>query len=39
MSLSDLDITGYRSIRSIRFPLKRLTWIEGLSTIGIFPEE
>lgn len=39
MSPSELDITGYRAIRSIRFPLKRLTWIEGLSTIGIFPEE
>lgn len=38
MSLSDLDITGYPSIRFIRFPLKRLTWIEGLSTIDIFPE-
>ena len=34
MSLSDLDITGYRSIRSIRFPLKRLTVLVGGNGVG-----
>ena len=34
MSLSDLDITGYRSIRSIRFPLKQLTVLVGGNGVG-----
>ncbi|QYO75826.1 AAA family ATPase [Devosia salina] len=34
MSLTDLDITGYRSIRSIRFPLKRLTVLVGGNGVG-----
>ena len=34
MSLTDLDITGYRSIRSIRFPLRRLTVLVGGNGVG-----
>jgi predicted ATPase len=34
MSLTDLDITGYRSVRSIRFPLKRLTVLVGGNGVG-----
>jgi predicted ATPase len=34
MSLTDLEITGYRSIRSIRFPLKRLTVLVGGNGVG-----
>lgn len=34
MSLSDLDIAGYRSIRSIRFPLRRLTVLVGGNGVG-----
>ena len=34
MSISDLDITGYRSIRSIRFPLRRLTVLVGGNGVG-----
>lgn len=34
MSLVDLDIAGYRSIRSIRFPLKRLTVLVGGNGVG-----
>jgi predicted ATPase len=34
MSLSDLSIAGYRSIRSIRFPLRRLTVLVGGNGVG-----
>ncbi|WP_075213986.1 AAA family ATPase [Mongoliimonas terrestris] len=34
MSLTDLDIAGYRSIRSIRFPLRRLTVLVGGNGVG-----
>ncbi|WP_192895685.1 AAA family ATPase [Arsenicitalea aurantiaca] len=34
MSLIDLDIAGYRSVRSIRFPLKRLTVLVGGNGVG-----
>lgn len=34
MSLADLDITGYRSIKSIRFPLRRLTVLVGGNGVG-----
>ena len=34
MSLADLDIAGYRSVRSIRFPLKRLTVLVGGNGVG-----
>lgn len=34
MSLTDLDIKGYRSIRSIRFPLRRLTVLVGGNGVG-----
>ncbi|WIJ24786.1 AAA family ATPase [Devosia sp. RR2S18] len=34
MSLSDLSIAGYRSIRSIRFPLRRLTVLVGSNGVG-----
>jgi predicted ATPase len=34
MSLADLSITGYRSVRSIRFPLKRLTVLVGGNGVG-----
>ncbi|MBJ3783355.1 AAA family ATPase [Devosia sediminis] len=34
MSLTDLDISFYRSIRSIRFPLRRLTVLVGGNGVG-----
>lgn len=34
MSLSDLSIAGYRSIRFIRFPLRRLTVLVGGNGVG-----
>ena len=34
MSLADLDIKGYRSVRSIRFPLRRLTVLTGGNGVG-----
>lgn len=34
MSLSDLEIKGYRSIRAIRFPLRRLTVLTGGNGVG-----
>jgi predicted ATPase len=34
MSLADLEITGYRSVRAIRFPLKRLTVLVGGNGVG-----
>lgn len=34
MSLSDLEIKGYRSVRSIRFPLRRLTVLTGGNGVG-----
>jgi predicted ATPase len=34
MSLTDLDIAGYRSIRTIRFPLRRLTVLVGGNGVG-----
>lgn len=34
MSLSDLDIKNYRSVRSIRFPLRRLTVLTGGNGVG-----
>lgn len=34
MSLIELDIAGYRSVRSIRFPLKRLTVLVGANGVG-----
>ncbi|NGP17183.1 AAA family ATPase [Devosia aurantiaca] len=34
MSLSDLDIAGYRSIRAIRFPLRQLTVLVGGNGVG-----
>lgn len=34
MTLADLSITGYRSIRSIRFPLKQLTVLVGANGVG-----
>lgn len=34
MSLIDLDIKGYRSVRSIRFPLRRLTVLTGGNGVG-----
>jgi predicted ATPase len=34
MSLADLSITGYRSIRAIRFPLRRLTVLVGGNGVG-----
>lgn len=34
MSLADLDIAGYRSIRAIRFPLRRLTVLVGGNGVG-----
>ncbi len=34
MSLADLDIKGYRSVRSIRFPLRQLTVLVGGNGVG-----
>ena len=34
MSLSDIAIAGYRSVRSIRFPLRRLTVLVGDNGVG-----
>jgi len=34
MTLSDLDIKGYRSVRSIRFPLRQLTVLTGGNGVG-----
>ncbi len=34
MSLTDVEITGFRSIRSIRFPLRRLTVLVGANGVG-----
>lgn len=34
MSLTDVEITGFRSIRSIRFPLRRLTVLVGTNGVG-----
>ena len=34
MSLADIEITGYRSVRAIRFPLKRLTVLVGGNGVG-----
>ncbi len=34
MSLADLDIKGYRSVRAIRFPLRRLTVLQGGNGVG-----
>ena len=34
MSIVDIDITGYRSIRSLRFPLRRLTVLVGGNGVG-----
>jgi predicted ATPase len=34
MSIADLDISAYRSIRSIRFPLRRLTVLIGGNGVG-----
>jgi len=34
MSLTEIEITGFRSIRSIRFPLRRLTVLVGANGVG-----
>lgn len=34
MSLTDIDITGYRSIRAIRFPLRQVTVLVGGNGVG-----
>ena len=34
MALVEVDITGFRSIRSIRFPLRRLTVLVGANGVG-----
>lgn len=34
MSLTDVEITGFRSIRQLRFPLRRLTVLVGANGVG-----
>lgn len=34
MSLTEVEITGFRSIRTIRFPLRRLTVLVGANGVG-----
>src|SRR5690348_6684717 len=34
MSLTEVEITGFRSIRTIRFPLRRLTVLVGGNGVG-----